>query len=118
MNKRGKDKTEPRYLRIGAVVFLLILIFFGIAVASSSCRAGTTDNAEEQTTARTSASAEKEAEEAETITEKYTETAGETAASIVVYPRKTNKTKELSKDYDAKNAFLFSLTCFFIRSSW
>lgn len=106
MNKRGKDKTEPRYLRIGAVVFLLILIFFGIAVASSSCRAVTTDNAEEQTTARTSASAEKEAEEAETITEKYTETAGETAASIVVYPRKTNKTKELSKDYDTKNAVL------------
>ena len=31
MNKRGKDKTEPRYLRIGAVVFLLILIL-GIAL--------------------------------------------------------------------------------------
>ncbi|HRR76501.1 MAG TPA: serine hydrolase [Ruminococcus sp.] len=106
MNKRGKGKTEPRYLRIGAVVFLLILIFFGIVLSSSSCRAVTADNADEQTDARTSAAAVSDAEESEPISGEYSDHAGETAASIVVYPRKTNKTKELSKDYDAKTAVL------------
>ena len=43
-----------------------------------------------------------DADSIETMTEISQDTPEDTAASIVVYPRKTNKTKELSKDYDAK----------------
>jgi D-alanyl-D-alanine carboxypeptidase (penicillin-binding protein 5/6) len=109
MNRKGIDKTERRYLQIGAVVFLLVLIFIVVVSTVTSCHAVMDDNADERSEARTSAAAASDADSIETMTEISQDTPEDTAASIVVYPRKTNKTKELSKDYDAKNALLFCI---------
>ena len=47
MNRKGIDKTERRYLQIGAVVFLLVLIFIVVVSTVTSCMQ-VMDNADER----------------------------------------------------------------------
>ncbi|MBQ7027564.1 MAG: D-alanyl-D-alanine carboxypeptidase [Ruminococcus sp.] len=101
MNKERKRKYKIRYFRVGAAVFLLVLIFFGIALIVSSCGDG--DGNKVQVAVITDTTTESFLATSENITESITE---DTAASFVVYPKKSSESVEFSEDYDAVNAVL------------
>lgn len=104
MNKRRKHKVAKRCFRIGAAVFLLVLIVFGITLVFTSLRNDGGSSSEKS--AITLAASEKQTE---VTTENETETlTRESAASFVVYPERTNESVEFSEEYDAKSAVLIS----------
>lgn len=102
MNKERKNKFKIRYLRVGAAVFLLVLIISGIFFIVSSLN---DDNSEEavQADVSTITSPESVSSNSEISTESNTE---DTAASFVAYSEKTSNSLKFGEEYDAKNAVL------------
>ncbi len=105
MNKRRK-RRKIRYFRIGAAVFLLVLIIFGIVLASSACRKESADD-----TVQTDVNTIMSVTETSGVSpsEIISESTGETAASFVVYPDKTEESVKFSDEYDAKYALLVDI---------
>lgn len=103
MNKRRKRRNTVRYLT-GAVVFLLVLIIFGVILIIRS-----KDSGEDGGSVQTGMMSVSEAE-AVPVTEVTSDTpieqTGETAAPFVVYPERTKGSKEFSSEYDAEYAVL------------
>lgn len=102
MNKERKRKFKIRYLRVGAAVFLLVLIIFGIALIVSSINDKNSEEAV-RADANTIVASESVSAVSEISTGSNTEN---TAASFVVYSEKTNNSVKLGEEYDAKNAVL------------
>lgn len=102
MNKERKKKFKIRYFRVGAAVFLLVLIIFGIFFIVSSIN---DDNNKEavQADVSTITASESVSSSSEINTESNTE---DTAASFVAYSEKTSNSVKFGEEYDVKNAVL------------
>lgn len=105
MNKRRKQSRNANLLKAGTAVFLLVLIFGGITAATyliKHNRRTDPDNAVSDSFAVSTG-------EMPVVSETTTERAEEAAVPFVVFPEKTDKSKEFTKDYDAKNAILINV---------
>jgi len=105
MNKRRKQWRNANLLKAGTAFFLLVLIFGGITAASyliKHNRRTVPDKAvSDSFVVRTDSLSD--------ISGTTTEHAGKTAVPFVIFPEKTDKSKEFTRDYDAKNAILINV---------
>ena len=105
MNKRRKQWRNANLLKTGTAFFLLVLIFGGITAATyliKHDRRTVTDSA-------VSDSFVAYTDELSDVSVTTTERTGEAVVPFIIFPEKTDKSKEFTKDYDAKNAILINV---------
>ena len=105
MNKRRKQWRNANLLRAGTAFFLLVLIFGGMTAAvhpvEHNRRTVSVNALSDDFVVATGILSEN------SVT--TTEQAEETLVPFVIYPEKTDKSKEFTRDYDAKNAILIDV---------
>ena len=105
MNKRRKQWRNAKLLKAGTAFFLLVLIFGGITAAKYLIKHNRRTVPDSAVSDSFVASTGKLSE----VSESTTEQAGKMAVPFVIFPEKTDKSKEFTKDYDAKNAILINV---------